>query len=58
MSVNANKNLQNFPEDKDAPLINSGNRKYADILVFIVILFTTILTVSFSIYILIVKYIN
>lgn len=67
MSVNTNENFPHFPEDKDSPVINSNSsslkelhfrkKKFFDMLIFSFILFITILTISFSMYILLVKYI-
>ncbi|HMS64319.1 MAG TPA: hypothetical protein PKD83_03595 [Ignavibacteria bacterium] len=58
---------KHFPEDKDAPVYSSQksffsefyhkNRKIIDLLSFGLIVITTFLTVSFSVYIVIVKYI-
>ena len=67
MSVKTNENFSHFPEDRDSPVIDSNSssfkelqfrkKKFIDLLFFCIVLFITILTVSFSTYILIVKYI-
>ncbi|MEO8210328.1 MAG: hypothetical protein ABI840_07180 [bacterium] len=44
-----------FPEDKDAPIINQKN-SFPDYLLFGLIAFLTLTTVSLSIYIIVVKY--
>ncbi len=48
-------NHQHFPEDRDAPLGDQKN-SFFDYLLFGLIAFSTLFTVSFSIYIIMVKY--
>lgn len=44
-----------FPEDRDAPAANQ-NHSFIDYFIFVLIAFSTLFTVSFSLYIILVKY--